>query len=479
MVRLLSLLTLCLWSFSDSFAQTINLDKPITVSYKQQSLGVVLKKLEQKYQLKFSYSNSLLSTQKKITLQVNNKPLKYALKQLFDPIKVRFALIGNQIVLKKEKSLTNNFQQTPNIKRPTTKPSNKDRIIIQVFDASTSNPIPKVHIIHVDSIIIGNSDRTGIFRLNLKSKKEFALKFTHIGYEKTSLAINPQVKRKYIVWMIPKVERLAPITISINRDKRWKKLFNKFKNDFLGTSSNASQCKILNPWVVEFIETPEGITLKKNSIDTLEIENYALGYKVLFLLNRFDLAQNDVHYRGRCQFLELIPKNRKQNRRWLRNRRRAYRGSLQHFLKSLANKTTSKEGFEVLFSKQPPGKNNGIFFTIDLTRIIKPGPQVNQYILTMPYYMKVIYNRELEEYNYLKWYKKSNPWLRGPFKPRNQSSWMYLKTSTLTFDRQGNILDSSQGVIRYGYWAWERVGEMIPSNNPKEEPQSANRPRKR
>jgi len=476
------LLTLCLWSFSDSFAQTIDLNRQVTINYQQEPLGIVLKKIEQTYQFKFSYSSSLLPIQKKVTLQVNNQTLKYALTQLFTPIGIRFTLIGGQIVLKQEKKNPTAATQ----KKPDTKPNallstNPNEVTIQIFDASTNLPVSAVNIVRTDSLLVSNSDKTGLVRFNLKPDRVFRLDLTHVGYQKTSLIINPQAKRKYNVWMIPKVERLAPITISINRDKRWKKLFNKFKNDFLGTSSNASQCKILNPWVVEFVETAEGITLKKGSKDTLEIENNALGYKVLFLLNKFDLGQNVVHYRGLCQFLELTPKNRKQNRRWTRNRKRAYRGSFQHFLASLARKTTAKEGFDVLFSKLPPGKNNGIFFTIDLTRIIKPGKLPNQYILTMPYYMKVIYNRELEEFNYLKWYKKSNPWLRGPFKPGNQSSWVHLKLGTLTFNKQGHILDSGLGVVRYGYWAWERVGEMIPYNTPNsnEEPQSANRPRKR
>ena len=443
MVRLLSLLTLYLWGFSDGFAQTIDLNQKVTISYQQEPLGSVLKKIEQKYQLKFSYSNSLLPIQKKVTLQVNNQTLQQAFEQLFTPIDIRFALIGGQIVLKKDRSTTRTTQKKPAVEPSTAQSDDGSSITIQILDASTSLPITAVNVVRVDSLLISNSNKTGLVRFNLKSDKLFKLDFTHVGYQKASLTINPQAKRQYTLWMIPKVERLAPITISINRDKRWKKLFNKFKNDFLGTSSNAAQCKILNPWVVEFVETTEGITLKKTSKDTLEIENNALGYKVFFLLNRFDLSQNVVHYRGRCHFLELPPKNRKQSRRWSRNRKRAYRGSFQHFLASMARKTSLKDGFEVLFSKSPPGKNNGIFFTIDLTRIIKRNKQTKQYTLTMPYYMKVVYNRELEEFNYLKWYKKSNPWIRRPLRPGNQSSWIYLKSGTLTFDKQGNILDNN------------------------------------
>ena len=479
MVRLLSLLTLCLWSFSDSFAQNNDLTQKVSINYQQQPLGTILRKLQQKYQLKFSYSKSLLPLQKKVTLRVNNRPLGYTLTKLFTPIDIQFALIGDQIVLKKRKQVVNLTQRKTNVKRNAWQSTNQNKITIQIFDASTSNPIPRVHVIRMDSAFSGNSNQVGIVRFVPPPNQELTLKFTHIGYESTRLTVNPRIKRKYTLWMIPKIEKLAPITISINRDKRWKRLFNKFKNDFLGTSSNASQCKILNPWVVEFVETNQGITLKKTSCDTLKIENYALGYKVLFLLSKFDLSQDDVHYRGRCWFAELIPKNRKQNRRWSKNRKRAYRGSFQHFLASLANNNIEKAGFEVLFSKLHPSKNNGIFFTQPLEKFVKPSEQPNQYVFFSPHYMKIIYTGELEEYNYLKWYKKSNPWLRGPFKPQNQSSWIRLKLGKLTFDRQGNVLDNRQDVIRYGYWAWEREGEMVPHNYANEAPQSARKPRKR
>lgn len=462
MVKWLSILTFSLFGIYDSYGQSINLNKSISFNYQNKALGVILKKLEKKHQLKFSYSNSLLPLKKKITLKVQKKPLKLALNQLFSPLQIRYALIGNQIVLKKtlvNKSSRSYLSFDNPSKKSTTIP-----IKINLLDASTSNPIPKVHIFKNDTLLVGTSTPEGIFQLNLFNQQEIELVFTHVGYETVRRTINPITKKQYALWMIPKVEKLEGVTISINRDKRWKKLFNKFKTDFLGSSSNASQCKILNPWVVEFVETKKGIKLKRGTQDTLEIENYALGYNLLFLLSNFSLENNDVYYKGQCWFSALAAKNKKQTRRWTRNRKRAYKGSFQHFLAALASRRVTKEGFEFQVSKYPPYKSNGLYFKVPIEQILRPGKKVDEYILMSPYYIKVVYYGELEEYNYLKWYKRSNPWVRGHLKPRAQLSWLWLGSGAIAFNDKGNILNDADKVIRYGYWAWERVGEMLPAN---------------
>lgn len=477
MIKWLSIFTFLIWGLSDGFGQTINLNKKVTFNYQNKSLKYILKKLENNHQLKFSYSSSLLPLQKRVTLKVKKKKLEFALKQLFTPINIRFALIGNQIVLKPK--TVSKAKKYLTFKPDEPKPPTTFPILISIVDAAASTPISEVHILQNDSVLIGNSDTKGVFKLNLTSSKELELSFTHVSYEPIQMTINPLVQKQYAVWMIPKIEKLQGVTISINRDKRWKKLFNKFKVDFLGTSSNASQCKILNPWVVEFLETKKGIVLKEDSQDTLQIENYALGYKMLFLLNKFKLENDDVYYRGQCWFADLNPKNKKQTRRWLRNRRRAYKGSFQHFLAALANNRLTKEGFEIQVSKYPPYKSNGFYFSVPLEQLLRPGKKAGEHVLLTPYYIKIVYYGELEEYNYIKWYKKSNPWVKGHIKPRAQLSWLWLGSGAIAFDDKGNVLNDADKVTRFGYWAWERVGEMLPANYLSEESQKLTERRKR
>lgn len=447
------------WVF-DSSGQNLNLDRLVSLNYTHTPLEIILKKLEEKHQLKFSYSSSLLPLKKKLSLRIQKESLRTALNKLFNPINIKYALIGNQVVLKKNTSTRNYIsfdEKTPTSPEP-------PPFIINILDASTSTPVSQVHIFRNDSILIGTSTIKGTFRLSSQYNHEIKLAFSHVSYESVKQTINPATQKQHVLWMIPKIEKLKGVTISINRDKRWKKLFNKFKTDFLGTSSNADQCKILNPWVVEFLKTSQGIKLKGSSEDTLEIENYALGYKLLFLLNQFDLANDDVYYKGQCWFSSLTAKNKKQNKRWVRNRRRAYKGSFQHFLAALANNQINQEGFDIMVSKYPPYKSNGFYFTVPLKQLLRPGKKPNEFLLISPYYIKIVYYNELEEFNYLRWYKRSNPWLTGQLKPHAQFSWLWLGSGAIAFDNKGRILNDADKVIRYGYWAWERVAEMLPNN---------------
>lgn len=451
---IISFLLICLVS-SNIFGQQINLNQIVSCNYQNKPLKVILKKLERKYHLKFSYSSSLLPLNKKLTLKIEKRPLKQALNHLFDPLSIKYALIGNQLVLKR------NYLSFPPasavIQKPTT-----IKVDISIIDAASNTLISKVHIFKNDSVLVGTSNPQGKFSIHLLPQQEINFTFSHVGYEPVSRTINPTTQQEYAIWLIPKIEELKGVTISINRDKRWKKLFNKFKEDFLGTSSNASQCKILNPWVVEFIKTSQGIKLKKKTEDTLEIENYALGYKLMFLLNKFVLEHDDVYYKGQCWFSDLSPKNKKQQRRWNRNRRRAYKGSFHHFLAAMAHNRVTKEGFEVMVSKYPPYKSNGFYFSVPLKTLLRPGKNNNEHLFISPYYVKVTYYGELEEYNYIKWYKRSNPWVTAHLRPRAQLSWIWLGSGAIAFDNKGKILNDAEKVIRYGYWAWERVGEMLP-----------------
>ncbi len=437
-----------------SLGQGTNLNKVVSCNYKNKTLKVILKKLEKKYRLKFSYSSSLLPLNKNLSLIVNRKTLKKTLNTLFNPLSITYALIGKQIVLKRSYMP---IASIPIAKKPTT-----IKVDINIIDAASNTLISKAHVFRNDSVPIGTSNAQGRFSLNLPPKQEVSLTFSHIGYESVSRTVNPTIQKEYAIWLIPKIEQLEGVTISINRDKRWKKLFNKFKEDFLGTSSNAAQCKILNPWVVEFIKTSQGIKLKKKVEDTLVIDNYALGYKLKFLLNNFVLESDDVYYKGQCWFDDLAPKNKKQRRRWRRNRRRAYKGSFHHFLAAMAHNRITKERFEIMASKFPPYKSNGFYFSVSLEQLLRPGKNKNEHLFMTPHYIKVVYYGELEEYNYIKWYKRSNPWVKGRLRPRAQLSWIRLGSGAIAFDNKGRILSNAEKVIRYGYWAWERVGEMLP-----------------
>jgi hypothetical protein len=75
------------------------------------------------------------------------------------------------------------------------------------------------------------------------------------------------------------------VTIISNAD--WKKNYEQFKKDFIGTNDNAKFCKILNPRVLDLIYYRKTQTLEASTDEFLVMENDALGYRTKFLLNEF------------------------------------------------------------------------------------------------------------------------------------------------------------------------------------------------
>ncbi|MVT09783.1 TonB-dependent receptor [Chitinophaga tropicalis] len=71
----------------------------VTVVLKDRPLEEVCGLLEKEYGIRFSYSRNIVDLSRRITVNIHNKPLKKALEEIFDPYNIRFARIGEQIVL--------------------------------------------------------------------------------------------------------------------------------------------------------------------------------------------------------------------------------------------------------------------------------------------------------------------------------------------------------------------------------------------
>ncbi len=95
------LLCLLAWA-TTGYAQSAGLDKRVSLSYEQARLGKVLKDISKRYDVRFSYSRDFIPVGKRMSLDVQNEPLKDALDELFAPTQIRYLAIGSQIVLKRD-----------------------------------------------------------------------------------------------------------------------------------------------------------------------------------------------------------------------------------------------------------------------------------------------------------------------------------------------------------------------------------------
>ncbi|MES2455770.1 MAG: carboxypeptidase-like regulatory domain-containing protein [Bacteroidota bacterium] len=137
---------------------------------------------------------------------------------------------------------------------------------------------------------------------------------------------------------------LNEIVIRTNNDRD--KHYQLFKKSFLGISKNAKNCTILNDSIINFDFSKKEGVLKASTDDFLIIENRALGYRIKYLLEKFQfsIATATTLYDGQAVFEELNG-TEKEKLEWQESRKKVYYGSFMHFLRSVYQNKVLKEGF--------------------------------------------------------------------------------------------------------------------------------------
>lgn len=81
-------------------AQSVDLNRTVTLKYNNQQLGYILSDLSRKYGVPFSYSSNFIPVAKRITIRERNISLEEGLNKIFAPTQIVYAIIGNSIALK-------------------------------------------------------------------------------------------------------------------------------------------------------------------------------------------------------------------------------------------------------------------------------------------------------------------------------------------------------------------------------------------
>ena len=290
-------------------------------------------------------------------------------------------------------------------------------------------------------------------------------------------------------------------------DDIWKYNLTQFKNNFLGRTNLAEQCEILNPKTLHFeFDNKTGILVAEVR-EPLKIKHKGLGYLISFDLVHFTLGRQKVDYFGYTKFENLTGGKRKQ-KRWKKNRLKAYNGSKAHFVRSLIKGTTKNEGFNINRFRREVNPNrptekqierarqmiklSGIttpdlskkitnpLTIIDSAKVVLQKISLPKYIhylykqdinsleliqkknskniLSFKNYISVIYTKEAEENNYVMgiFGKKRNPLTV-------QTSSVVMLTKTALLENSGEI-NSPLDVFYGGYWAYEQFADVLPLN---------------
>jgi len=141
--------------------------------------------------------------------------------------------------------------------------------------------------------------------------------------------------------------QLDSVAVVARRMKQRSGDYNQFVKFFLGRTSNAHQCRIINPQ--DIFVYKDGNKLIALASKTIQIENQALGYRVYYELKEFtyERADGSLTFSGIPRFEELTPTTPKRKKNWTRQRDRAYFGSIPHLLHSIVKGSLDANYFEV------------------------------------------------------------------------------------------------------------------------------------
>jgi hypothetical protein len=371
----------------------------------------------------------------------------------------------------------------------------------KILNRADSKPVPDANVFLSNATIGTKTASDGTFTLHNIKPGKYELVVSIVGFETFNKSITVENNNIEIpdITLPPKTIALKEVSIKYHKDPNREKYYGWFKDEFLGTSQQAQDCRILNPDILDLDYDEAGNKLTASSYDFLEIENDALGYKLKYLLTNFSFENTDekkIYYEGPVLFQQLKG-SPAQERRWQKNREEVYENSPMHFLRAALNDYLTEEGFRVqeysaYANPQRPAdslinarisyykglKNQGsaerdsisywakklklpkIVYKLQTSPlskkdIVKPADKPGQYILSRNgNWLYVAYNKNRH------------------FHINDQTSYLYNRNNTentlIKFNEPEALFNSSgvisnpYSVIFYGVWGRNRVAEMLP-----------------
>ena len=229
----------------------------------------------------------------------------------------------------------------------------------EVFEKKTNKVICFATVYFNGTFVGTTSNKNGYFELDISKYKSMPLTISAIGYYSVTLT-NFSETEWLTISLQPKIYELNDVTVSAKSlDKKRKRNLRLFKEEFIGITANARECKILNENDITFNYDSDDDTLKAYALNPILIENKALGYNITYYLDKFEYYKKDeaTFFCGNIIFNEDLTDDESQKQLYKRERKFSYLGSRMHFFRVLWLDNLSSSGFIVrntLFEELEP-----------------------------------------------------------------------------------------------------------------------------
>ncbi|MBL0182196.1 MAG: carboxypeptidase-like regulatory domain-containing protein [Chitinophagaceae bacterium] len=333
----------------------------------------------------------------------------------------------------------------------------------KILDAATKQPLQAASVFAENTTLGTATDGDGNFALYLPNGG-YNLVITFTGYQTETKRITSgdDGNNSIVVELKQKQKELEDVVVKASFEVKdgWEKYGNFFLENFIGKTANSQECTVKNKETLHFFYYKRKNRLKILADAPVEIVNNALGYSIKYTLDSFTHEYNTQvsQYTGYPLFRELEPLNDEQKNRWKANRLVAYNGSILHFMRSMYQKKLKEEGFEIQFLLKENEKERALplrnFYAAVNYKMDDTAKTVE--ILPNQKEVAVLYKNEEPS----KLFLEANTDASAKFQLSVVS---FLPNESLEIEQNGYYYEQDDITIT-GYWAWEKVADMLPYN---------------
>ncbi len=329
----------------------------------------------------------------------------------------------------------------------------------KVVDDSTNLFLPLTNIFIANSTIGTYTDSTGRFQIKDVPYGIHKVVASIVGYvpQIVTVHITDTTANNIVFRLKLQNIQLSPVNIEGSEPKEWKLNLRKFLTEFFGSTSNAEECKLLNPEVLDFAVDEKTSEFVATVREPLIIENNALGYRLCYYLKYFKLTKKVLQFFGEARFDQLEARSAEESSRWKVNREDTYYGSRRHFFSTLFHNISKEKGFNVksiskIKNQQPDFYRietgsyinvSGSYRTeerVNPEDFVADGASIYEKKLSFPGSIQVTFSKGL--FN-------------------SKISQVELEQSSVTIYSNGEIAEPL-GVLTSGYWSTQRAAELLP-----------------
>lgn len=209
-------------------------------------------------------------------------------------------------------------------------------------------PMPFANVFVNNTSIGTSTNQNGEFVLNIPTRiQKVELVVSFVGYvtlKKTIFKVDSKFEKTTFV--LQNGVELNEVKVIAKHDKEWKRKWKIFNRGLLGESDFYKDCTILNPEVVK-LEYDKNKKVIATANEPIIIQNNALGLKIAFQMEKFESDGDKIYYSGYKFFENIDSSSANQQKKWARNKKRAYNDSFRNFLVCLTQKNLGINGFAV------------------------------------------------------------------------------------------------------------------------------------